>query len=192
MGFLGGEDILFHDEFVAGQMGQWQLEGDTLGRSSIVNEQLFIDLNESNVMQFSTLSEQNFQDFILEVKGRQVQGDLANSYGVLFRMQDPNRFYRFEITGNGFYMLERRNGDGSWTRFVQDWTASEAIQTGHNALNSLRVEAVGPLISVFVNDTLVQQVSDDLYPAGQIALDAGTFGSPLMQAAFDNVVIRQP
>jgi len=143
-------------------------------------------------MQFAMLPSQTFQDFILEVEARQVSGDLSNSYGVLFRMQDPTQFYRFEITGDGKYMFERRNGDGSWTRFVRDWTASPAIEQGHNVTNRIRIEAVGPSLSVFVNDTLLQQVNDNAYAAGQIALDAGTFGFPEMQAAFDNVVVKQP
>jgi hypothetical protein len=187
-----GADVLFHEEFVPGQMADWQLEGDTFGQTSIANEQMLIDLNESNIMQFATLPAPTFQDFVLELEARQVNGDLANSYGVLFRMQDPAQFYRFEITGNGRYMFERRNGDGTWTRFVRDWTESPAIAQGHNEVNHIRIEAIGPSLSVFVNDTLVQQVNDSGYGNGQIALDAGTFGSPEMQAAFDNVVVKTP
>lgn len=186
------ENVIFHEEFVGGQMAEWQLEGDAQGQSSVVNEQLLIDLKASNLMQFVALPSQTFQDFVLEVDARQVNGDLSNSYGVLFRMQDPNRFYRFELTGDGKYMFERRNGDGSWTRFVRDWTESPAIEQGYNATNRIRIEALGPTMTIFVNDTLVQQVTDDGYASGQIALDAGTFGFPEMQASFDNVVVTQP
>lgn len=188
---LSGEDVLFHDEFVSGQMGDWQMEGDALGRTSIVNEQLLLDLNASNIMQFATLASPSFQDFVLDVEARPLQGDPANSYGVLFRMQNPNQFYRFELAGNGTYMLERRNADGTWTRLVKDWTAHPAIQQGNNSVNRIRIEAAGPLISVYVNDELVQQANDATYTGGQIALDAGTFGDPTMQVAFDNVVVRQ-
>lgn len=187
-----GNDVLFHDEFAAGQAASWQIEGDDLGQTAIVNEQLMIDIRAANVMQFASLPEMPFQDFVLEVEARQVGGDLANSYGVLFRMQDPNRFYRFDITGDGKFMLERRNGDGTWTRFIRDWLPTPAIQQGHNAVNRLRVEVVGPSISTYVNDTFLFQVNDTAYAAGTIALDAGTFGGPEMQATFDNVVVRRP
>lgn len=187
-----GENVLFQETFVSGEMADWQLEGDALGQSSVVNEQLLIELKESNLAQFVTLPEPTFQDFVLEVDARLVGGDLSNSYGVLFRMQDPTQFYRFEMTGDGKYMFERRNQDGSWTRFVRDWTDSPAIQQGHNVVNQVRIEAVGPSLSVFVNDTLVQQVTDDGFLSGQIGLDAGTFGFPTVQAAFDNVVVKQP
>jgi hypothetical protein len=187
-----GEDVLFQDQFVAGQMGPWVLEGDALGRSSVINEQLLLDLNASNIMQFVTLPQPTFQDFVLEVEARPLVGDPANSYGVLFRMQDTSRFYRFELTGYGAYMFERHNADGTWTRFVDDWTSHPAIQPGQNAVNRIRIEAIGPSLTAYVNDTLVQQVNDATYAAGQIALDAGTFGDPTMQVAFDNVIIRQP
>ncbi len=193
---LGGEaagaDVLFSDQFVSGQMGPWVLEGDALGRSSVINEQLVLDLNAPNIMQFVTLPEPTFQDFVLEVEARPLAGDAANSYGVLFRMQDTGRFYRFELTGNGTYMFERHNADGTWTRFVDDWTAHPAIQSGSNVTNRIRIEAIGPSLAAYVNDTLVQQVTDPTYAAGQIALDAGAFGDPVMQVAFDNVVVRQP
>ncbi|HUM72471.1 MAG TPA: hypothetical protein PLK31_26905, partial [Chloroflexota bacterium] len=129
---LGGgavdANVLFQDQFVGGQIGPWVLEGDALGRSSVVNEQLLLDLNTANIMQFVTLPEPTFTDFVLEVEARPLQGDPANSYGVLFRMQDTARFYRFELTGGGAYIFERRNGDGTWTRFVDDWTAHPAIK----------------------------------------------------------------
>lgn len=192
---LGGEadaNLLFQDQFVGGEMGPWVLEGDALGRSSVVNEQLLLDLSAANIMQFVTLPEPTFTDFVLEVDARPLAGDPANSYGVLFRMQDTARFYRFELTGNGAYIFERRNGDGTWTRFVDDWTPHPAILSGSNVVNRIRIEAVGPNLAVYVNDTLVQQVTDATYAAGQIALDAGTFGDPTMQVAFDNVVVREP
>lgn len=187
-----GEDVLFHDEFVLGQMAEWQVEGDAQGRTTIVNEQLVVELNAPNMMQFSSLPEQSFSDFILEVDSRQLAGDPGNTYGVLFRMQDATQFYRFELTGDGFYMVERRNADGTWTRFVDDWTESPAIAQGINALNRIRIEANGGTFSAFVNDQLVHQFTDNAYASGTIGLDAGTFTQPHTQAVFDNVVVRSP
>lgn len=186
------DNLVFSDEFVAGQTGPWLLEGDANGRSHINNEQLILELNASNLMQFATLQELTLQDFVLEVEARPLNGDLGNSYGTLFRLQDNNRFYRFELTADGKYMLERRNGDGTWTRFIPDWTAHPAIQAGHNVSNRIRIEAVGPVMSAYVNDVLIIQVTDNSYPSGQIALDAGTFMPANMEVAFDNVRIGEP
>ncbi|MEZ4645798.1 MAG: hypothetical protein R3E31_24265 [Chloroflexota bacterium] len=189
---LEGSDTLFHDEFVAGQTGSWVLEGDVAGRTSIVGEQLHIQVDAPATMQFATLSEPTFTDFVLEVDARQLAGDLQSSYGVLLRMQDAAHFYRFDITGDGLYTVERRNGDGSWTRFVEDWTGTAAINQGLSVVNRLRVEANGPTMRFYVNDALLYQVTDGQYAGGTIALDAGTFGQAGLEVAFDNVVVQQP
>jgi len=185
-------DVLFSENFAPGEVGDWQIEGDGAGQTTLLNENLVIEIDEPNIMQFSTLTAPGFTDFVLEVDVRQLQGDLQSSFGVLFRMQNPNQFYRFEITGNGMFMFERRNGDGTWTRFIEDWLDSSAIKQGFNEVNRLKVMAIGPNISMFANETLLFQASDPSYTSGTIALDAGTFTQPGLQVAFDNLVVRQP
>lgn len=186
-----GATVLFQDSFVPGEMGDWQIEGDASGRTAVVDEQLTIEINAPQTLQYTTLNEPSFTDFTLEVDVRQLRGDPQSSYGVLFRMVSPNQFYRFDITGNGLYMLERRNADGTWTRFVDDWTSSEALNQGINSTNRLKVEARERNINIYANGILLQQFSDNLYPNGTIALDAGTFIAPDLKVAFDNVLVTE-
>jgi hypothetical protein len=187
-----GADVIYADGFVPGETGNWVIEGDNAGKTSLINEQLVIDLTDNNIMQFSTLPDIIFDNFILEVDARLLEGDLGSSYGVLFRMQDTTRFYRFEITGDGLYMVERRDGEQGWTRFVDRWTESTAIKQGLGSVNRLRVEALGQTISLYVNDEPLYQFTDTAYSSGTIALDAGTFVQPKAQVAFDNLVVRRP
>jgi hypothetical protein len=184
--------VIFADAFVAGQTGEWLVEGDDAGRTAVLNEQLIINIEEPNLLQYTTLSEPIFADFVLEVDVTQLAGDLESSYGLLFRMQNPGQFYRFDITGSGMYVMERHNGDGTWTRFLDDWADSAAIKQGLTVSNRLKVVAQGPLLSFYVNDQLLQQVNDGSFAAGQIALDAGTFGRGGLEVAFDNLVVRNP
>ena len=188
----GGADVIFFDGFAPGETGNWIIEGDSAGQTAVINEQLVIELADNNIMQFSTLPDHTFDNFILEVDARLLQGDLGSSFGVLFRMQDVTRFYRFEITGDGLYMVERRDGESGWTRFVDAWTETPAINQGLNSPNRLKVEALGQSISLYVNDILVHQFTDTAYSSGTIALDAGTFVQPQAQVAFDNLVVRRP
>lgn len=189
---LEGPDVIFADAFVAGQTGAWLVEGDDAGRTAVLNEQLIITVEEPNLLQYTTLSEPIFADFVLEVDVTQLAGDLESSYGLLFRMQNPGQFYRFDITGSGLYVMERHNGDGTWTRFLDDWVESAAIKQGLTVTNRLKVVAQGPLLSFYVNDQLLQQVNDGSFAAGQIALAAGTFGRGGLEVAFDNLVVRNP
>ena len=187
-----GADVIFSDGFVPGEMGNWVMEGDNAGQTAVINEQLVIDLADNHMMQFTTLADPIFDNFILEVDGRLLQGDQGSSYGVLFRMQDTTRFYRFEITGDGLFMVERRDGESGWVRFVDRWMETPAINQGLNSTNRLKVEALGQTITLYVNDIQVHQFSDTAYSSGTIALDAGTFVQPQAQVAFDNLVVRRP
>lgn len=192
-GTAGGGDVAssgdFADTFAPGQTGSWLFEQDELGSTAIVNEQLVITLAAPNTIQYATLDGQTFGDFALEVDATQRAGPAESSYGVLFRMVDGHQFYRFEITGNGLYMIERHNDDGTWTRLVPDWTPTSAIVQGMNQTNRLRVLAVGSSLTFYVNDILLTTVTDTTYPSGAIALDAGTFGGANMQVSFDNLAI---
>lgn len=188
----GGGNTLLREDFVLGRTANWQLEADDVGRTMIVPEQLVIEVNEPYTMQFASLAEPTFTDFVLEVDARQLAGNPEGSFGVLFRMQSPQEFYRFEMTGNGMYMLERRDADGQWTRLMPEWRDSSAIQQGLEATNRLRVMARGPQLAIYVNDTLLHEVTDDRYGSGTIALDAGTFGATGLQVAFDNLLIYPP
>lgn len=189
---LPDADVLFVDTFAPGETGPWLVEGDASGRTAVLDEQLQIQIDTPNTLQFSTLREPQLSDFVLEVDAQQLAGDAESSYGILFRMQDALRFYRFEITSGGLYMVERRNADGSWTRFVADWTPAPAIVQGLGAVNRLRIEAVGPELRFFANETLLQQVTDGVYTTGTLGLDAGTFGQAGLTVAFDNFVVGRP
>ena len=184
------DNALYIDDFSLGSARNWQLEQDELGKTEIENGKLNIAVNQSNTMQYATLLERTFDNFILEVEVSAIAGEGGNSFGVLFRMRDPSQFYRFDITSDGRFMLERANPDDTWTRYLNDWTSSDAIEIG--ASNLLRIEAYGPELSFFINGILVHQVEDAQYSNGQIALDAGTFENSTVTAAFDNLKIQSP
>ncbi len=188
---LDSPDVLFHDEFVTGQTGAWQIEGDERGKTAVIAEQLVFTIEDPYLVQYAALAEPVFDDFVLEVDVTQLAGDPESSFGILFR-KTGDQFYRFDITGSGLFVMERHNADGSWTRFFDDWRDTEAVKQGISVTNRLKVMAQGGDLSFYVNDQLLQQVNDASYAGGQIALDAGTFGRPGLQVAFDNVVIRRP
>lgn len=179
----------FHEAFIPGRTASWVLEQDDLGSTSLVNEQLLVSINSPNTMQFAALDGFTAADFVLEVDAWLRSGPPENSYGVLFRMQDDGQFYRFDITGTGLYIVERRDGDGTWTRLVGDWTPSPAINQGLNVANRLKVIASGPELAFYVNDILLTKVTDNTYASGAVALDAGSFSGGGLEASFDDLTI---
>ena len=172
-------DVAFEDDFSDPLSGQWQLEGDQLGQTAIVDGRLLLKVNTPATVQYVTLENRVFSDFIVEVDATQVGGSAGSSYGLLLRMAAPGQFYRFEITGNGEYVVERHDGPANWVRLT-------------DVTNHLRVIAAGGTFSFYVNDTLLAQIADKTYAAGAIALDAGTFNQSELQVAFDNLVVNLP
>lgn len=188
----GGEQIAgtdFTESFVAGQTGNWLIEQDDVGSTSIVNEQLLITVAAPNTVQYSTLRDREYGDFAVEVDVTQLAGPAESSYGIIFRAIDGQQFYRFDITGNGLFIIERHNSDGTWTRLVPEWIPASALNQGLNVTNRLRVLASGQTLTFYANDVLLTQINDATYASGAVGLDAGTFGGSNLQVAFDNVVI---
>ena len=179
----------YSDAFVPGQTGNWLFEQDGNGSTAIVNEQLVVTLVSPNTIQYATLGDRTFDDFVLEVETWQRAGAPESSFGVLFRVQEDKQFYRFDITGNRLYIVERRHADGTWTRLVPDWTPTAALNQGLNVANRLKIIAAGPTLTFYANDVLLTQVVDETLTVGGIALDAGTFGGGDLQVSFDNLII---
>lgn len=179
----------YTDTFVPGQSGNWLFEQDANGSTAIVNEQLVVTIVSPNTIQYATLDDRVFEDFVLEVDAWQRAGAPESSYGVLFRLQEDKQFYRFDITGNGLFIVERRHADGTWTRLVPEWTPTSALNQGLNVANRLKIIAAGSTLTFYANDVLLTQVVDEGLSAGGIALDAGTFGGGDLQVSFDNLSI---
>jgi hypothetical protein len=186
------DDVIFSDQFFPGEIGAWQVEGDDVGQTAVIDQQLIIAINQPNTMQYTTLQEPTVTHFTMEVDAQQIAGNPESSYGILARMRGAEQFYRFEITSSGLYMVERHNADGTWDQYLDDWTAAPAIKQGLNTVNRLKVEANGSALTFYVNDTLLHEVSDNgVGWEANVGLDAGTFGQAGLQVAFDNVIIRE-
>ncbi len=184
-------NVLYYDDFSPSNVGRWRIEGDYLGSTAIEGEQLTIEVKSPNTIQYATLEDPAFSDFELEVDATLVDGASNSTFGVLFRIQDSGEFYRFELMNDGHYMIERFGGEDNWIRLVDDWTFSESIVSGGVA-NRMKVIADGPSLSFYVNGDLLKEVTDTSLVNGYIGLDAGTYGSSLTVASFDNLVLSNP
>lgn len=141
---------------------------------------------ENDVFTWSKLG-RDFTDFVLEVEATQDQGPSNNSYGVLFRIEDDEHFYRFGISGDGFYFLDKSVGS-EWVPVI-DWTESPYINRGQ-ASNHLMVICAESQITLHVNDQHLATVTDDSYDHGDLGLFAASFAEPNVHITFDNLKVR--
>ncbi|MFB0538237.1 MAG: tetratricopeptide repeat protein [Anaerolineae bacterium] len=168
--------------------GGWGETSDLQSVKKYENGQYHISVNASELFIWSTAG-QDLADFMVEIEATQVSGPNDNGYGLLFRFQDDQHFYRFDISGDGFYLLSKRS-EYQWVTLV-DWTAAPVIHKGQ-ATNRLKVICQGSQISLYVNDRHLTDISDVSYSHGDIGLFAGTLSQGGVHISFDNLKVWAP
>jgi len=111
---------------------------------------------------------------------------VESSYGVLFRYIDEGNFYRFDVTGDGYYAVFKLE-HGEWVTLA-DWRASEHVKP-QGEVNRIRVVCRGPRMSFYANDEELLSVEDDSFERGDVGLFASTFADPGTEVEFDNLQI---
>jgi hypothetical protein len=170
----------------------------------------------SDQVVWSTLN-RKFSDFDLRVTAELIDGPVdQNQYGVIFRYRDPQNFYVFRITSDGYYLLAKvENGIQDK---VSDWGQMDAIRQGSATANEVRVIARGDAFTFFVNGQtvplclkgenrfsmwqgpgvcvqggeLTTVYRDSTFKQGRIALTAGTIDGSDVEVAFDDLIIVGP
>jgi hypothetical protein len=191
----------------------WETFDDGIIAARFEDGQLILSVNDTNAATWSALAF-TFEDFVLDVDAAKLAGPDDNGFGVLFRFQDADNFYRFDISSDGFYALTKvKKGEFS---AVSEWAASDAIQTGA-ATNHIRVVAQGDTFRFEINsqpvrlcvgegalwDTsvtppaclggdLLDAYQDRDFKKGQVAVGVQAFGEMGPVVGFDNLSVSTP
>ncbi|MBN1220917.1 MAG: hypothetical protein JXM69_18485 [Anaerolineae bacterium] len=173
--------LLLADDF---SQEKWKVASDNDHRKGYADERYFIVVNVPQYNYWS-LSQGTYQDFILEVETIQLAGPVDNDYGVILRHQDDANFYSFEISSDGFYTFTKLVDDQLFN--IIPWRESRVIKPKQG--NILRVEAVGPNFTFYLNDKLVDAAIDSDFSQGDIGLVVGTNQEAGAHVAFDNLKV---
>lgn len=169
--------------------GVWQTESDSAAQVTVQDGEMRVYVAAPNQLAWAFAGHE-FSDFVLTVEATQVAGPDDNEYGVLARMEDTDHFYRFSISGDGYYMVSKYDGE-TWTPLSGDWAFSDAIQTGE-ATNMLQVICQGKVLTFLVNGVQLAQMEDADYTHGDVGLYAGSFFEPGVEVHFDNLRVEEP
>jgi len=180
-------DLPWNDDF--SEPGDWQAESDATAQVGVQDGVMRVYIAAPNQLAWASAGRE-FSDFHLAVEAAQVTGPDDNEYGVLVRMEDTDHFYRFSISGDGYYMVSKYDGE-TWEPLSGDWALSDAIQTGV-ATNLLEVVCQGATMTLFVNGVRLTQLDDVDYAQGDVALYAGAFFEPEVEVHFDNLRVEEP
>ena len=113
-------------------------------------------------------------DFYLEASMQTPGCEGSDHYGVMFRVPanaNANKGYLFGITCDGRYSLRR--WDGQTMYFPINWTESDAIVEGKDAVNKLGVMARDSEIALYINGKKVDAVTDNAYLEGSFGIFVG-------------------
>jgi hypothetical protein len=128
-------------------------------------------------------------DFSLSVQVQQTSGAVDGEGGLIYRVQEPDLYYTFELNGMNQYAVYSHLDDG-WHTLI-DWSNSDAIL--EDASNQLTVVATGSHFEYFINQQNVASLDDTSIADGMAGLLIG-----LSQAEdqgsweFDNFKLNSP
>ncbi|MBN1995055.1 MAG: PD40 domain-containing protein [Anaerolineae bacterium] len=177
--------LTYEDDF-SDSFGGWDDAFDAYTTKQYGNNRYQIEVSADNLIAWG-LANRDVADFELEVEAKQEDGAKSNSYGLLFRLQDRDNFYRFDISGDGFFLVSKFL-EGQWYTLV-DWTHSPHI---NQETNLLKVSAFGPNLTLWANDQPLASVTDDSFGHGNFGFFASTFSEPHLWVSFDNLKLWAP
>ena len=183
-----GDGLPWADDFSNPASG-WQAESDSSAEVGYSDGGMRILVKVANSLAWASAG-RALSDLYLTVEATQIAGPDDNEYGVMVRMQDPQHFYRFSISGDGYYLVSKYDGQ-EWKPLGTDWTPSDAIHPGA-ATNLLGVVCQGAQLTFLVNGVQLVQVEDRSYTRGDVGLYAGSFFEPDVEVQFDNLRVEKP
>ena len=185
--------ILFEDDFEAGNVNGWVSTSSEPEDGGVIENGFFTVRLTTPELFWDSRPQQLFTDFTYEADVTFDASAAANpeaSAGIIYRVEDDDHFYLFEINTQGQYRLRIRNG-GEWL-VEQDWT-TEGVLRGAGENNRLKVTVRGERMIVYANESQLavsDLAPDTLYLSGDIGV-AVQAGQEAVNVQFDNVVVTR-
>ncbi len=182
-------DILYRDDFEHPSSG-WDRSSTRVGSMDYYSGVYRILVQVPDYDLWSVAGE-SFQNVRIEVDAGRLQGPEENRIGLICRYRDPQNFYFFVISSDGYYAL------GKVSRGVRSlldqpvMAYNPAILTGISP-NHLQFECKGPSLTGSVNGQLIAITYDEEFMSGDVGVIAGAFGTSGTDAVFDNFVVTKP
>ncbi|MEA3340366.1 MAG: hypothetical protein U9R15_10405 [Chloroflexota bacterium] len=184
-----GAGPLFQDNFDDANSGWDADERDEFGRGYGKGE-YFIELYEPNWFAWASPG-QRFDDVSVEVDVHLTSGSYDGHFGVLCRHVNLKNFYYFAISADGYYAIFRRVDGGDLETLSGDGSGmahSPVIKTGEQS-NDVRAVCQGNELSLYVNDELLETVTDDAHAQGDVGVGAGSVSEGDLRIQFDDFAV---
>lgn len=132
-----------------------------------------------------------FDDVQLESDMIKVVGSEDDTFGLVCRAQDPDNYYFFVISSDGYY------GIGKSIEGVQELISGPGMLPADEVLqgianNHLRADCIGENLALSINGQRISSVTDSQYVRGRVGILVGTLEAQENVVLFDNFSVLNP
>ena len=180
--------VLFQDDFASPVTG-WDRLMTAEGTMDYDGGGYRLLINSQNTNFWST-PHKNFADVRMEVDSGKLGGPDENRIGLICRFTGSD-YYFFLITSDGFYGVGIYAGGQAVLLGQSEMQSNGNIKTGM-AVNHLRADCAGDILTFYVNGFQVASVQNGTLKSGDVGLLAGTFSALGVDVIFDNFVVLKP
>ncbi len=133
---------------------EWLINDAADYKSQIINGKYIIEnkMEESGYRFWNNYDVSTGQDFVIETKLKQTQGNNNMGFGLMWHSNGTTDNHNFEISSTGYYRILYRENEEYV--YQAEWTKSEFIK-GFGLYNTLKIEKKGSTLSFYINDNLV-------------------------------------
>jgi hypothetical protein len=183
-------NVLFQDDFSSTDSGWEQISRDETGITDYDQGGFRIQVLQPHY-DYWVNPGLSFTDVSIEADAKKIGGPEDNDFGLICRYSDANNFYVFLAASDGYFAIGKYTNDNFEIIGGDYLQETDTVKSG-DATNHLRADCVGSTLTMYINGTQVQQVTDSEHTSGDVGLIASTYDTSGTDILFDNFIVRKP
>lgn len=181
--------ILYKDDFSNPASG-WPRVVDINGSEDYINGSYLILVNTPQYNLWAVPG-RIFNDVRVEVDATPLAGPEANRIGIVCRHRNPQNYYFFIISSDGYYAIGKTL-NGTASLLGQDMMAYNTAIVQGKGSNHIRFDCIGASLTGYVNDQMLAGTNDADFQNGDAGLLVGTFDTAGVVIVFTNFRVIKP
>ena len=167
----GPTNALFFDNFTKTDSGWTRLQNDS-GIADYTKGYYHILINKPSTLILANPGQSFTGDVSVEVDARKIDGSDDNYFGVLCHYQNPDNYYMFLITSDGYSGIAmHKNGQDVLISPGLKFLKMDGIKKG-NTTNHIRADCIGDTLTLYANGKQVSLAYDKSLTGGDVGLAA--------------------
>ena len=180
-------DVTFRDTFSSGE--EWTLPLNSRGQINVSGGELNVIINEPSTYLRGYRQKPDLTTFFAQITASPNLCAGRDEYGLLFRVQGGETYYRFALSCDGRVRLEKIIAGSVFT--LQPWMRSASVAIGAPSESTLQVLADNQEIRLFIDGALQFSVKDSEIQRGSLGVFARSTGETALTVSFSDLVVRE-